>query len=176
MANFNLDKYITVNERISKFYKDNPDGRILTKLVHLDGPDVKGRMAIIKASIYLGDLLVATGYAKEREGSYGANKTAFIENCETSAVGRALALFGMEVEKGIASREEMLNVKANEEEIANLLGQIKTLAYESQDEEVQAKVKADWHSLKEKSTVFDLRDYYTAMCADLGIEPDMDWS
>lgn len=175
MAQFDLDNYIPVNSRIEKFYADNPGGRILTDMVHLDGPDIKGRMVVIKASIYLGDLLVATGYAKEREGSYGANKTAFIENCETSAVGRALALFGMEVDKSIASREEMRNVKANEAEIADLLGRIKTLAFESQDTEVQAKVKADWHSLKEKSSVFDLREYYVALCVELEVDVEMDW-
>jgi hypothetical protein len=49
----------------------------------------------------------ATGHAFEVRGESYVNKTSYIENCETGAVGRALALLGFEVKRGIASREEL---------------------------------------------------------------------
>ncbi|MBC7910491.1 MAG: hypothetical protein H7Y30_08325 [Pyrinomonadaceae bacterium] len=49
----------------------------------------------------------ATGHAFEMRGEGFVNKTSYIENCESSSVGRALAMLGFEVRRGIASREEM---------------------------------------------------------------------
>jgi hypothetical protein len=168
-ANFNLDNYVTVNERIQAFWqgKSSPpfDGRIVTYLEHLDPPEIKNRMCVIRAEIYQGDKKepISTGIAKEREGTMGANKTAFMENAETSAIGRALANLGVLVERERPSREEMETVQAIEEAHANALAEIKTIGLESDDEDLKAKIRANWEDLKldpvqATEFLFDLKD------------------
>jgi hypothetical protein len=89
MMGFNLDNYESVKDRISRFYIDHPEGRILTELVNEPGSLVE--FAAFKASAYIGEnILKATGYAMEQQGQ-GVNKDAWVENAETSAIGRALA-------------------------------------------------------------------------------------
>ena len=85
---FNLDSYEQVKDRIARFYADHADGRLITELV--TSPETLGIQACFKASVYLGDTLKATGYAFEAQGQ-GVNKDAWVENAETSAIGRALA-------------------------------------------------------------------------------------
>ena len=103
MGNFNLDDYEPVEERIKRFYKDHDDGRITTDL--LSDPNNMGT-AVVKAFIYLGEVLVSTGLAYEKNGEGYVNKTSHLENCETSAIGRALANFNYAGSKR-PSREEM---------------------------------------------------------------------
>lgn len=106
---FDLEKYIPVSERIQQFWADHPEGRIQTSIELIDGDDI-----IIKAAVYraAGDAApAATGHAHEVRGQGYVNKTSHIENCESSAVGRALAMLGYEIERGIASREEMRKVE-----------------------------------------------------------------
>lgn len=85
---FNLDNYEQVKDRISRFYADHADGRIITDLV-TDAKDLKD-CAGFKAYVYIGETVKATGYAYEDKGQ-GVNKDAWVENAETSAIGRALA-------------------------------------------------------------------------------------
>jgi len=85
---FNLDNYEPVKDRITHFYKDHPDGRIITDLIST--PETLDKCAAFRASVYLGDILKATGFAYEAQGQ-GVNKDAWVENSETSAIGRALA-------------------------------------------------------------------------------------
>lgn len=110
-ANFNLEDYVQVNERIELFYKDHPEGSIQTEITHLEGD-----MVIIKAYAYRNpeDPRPCTGHAMEKAGSTFINKTSHIENCETSAVGRALAMMGYEIKKSVASREEVANARLNQ--------------------------------------------------------------
>lgn len=111
MANFNLADYETVDSRIKRFYEDNPTGRITTELIDFEGDPGKTRW-IVKASIFRGPLYEAltapdgTGYAFENDGDGMANKTSALENCETSAIGRALANIGYSGSKR-PSQEEM---------------------------------------------------------------------
>lgn len=104
---FNPDEYVSVHERIRLFYESFSEGRILTSLIQHD--EATG-FVLMKAEVYRkpeDTLPAATGHASEVKGGNGANQTSHIENAETSAVGRALAMLGFEVKKGIASREEM---------------------------------------------------------------------
>lgn len=112
MANFNLDDYVTVNERIDKFYEKYPDGSIQTEIVSNENGVV-----IFKAYAYRDreDTKPATGHSMEKEGSTYINKTSHVENCETSAVGRALAMLGFEIKKSVASREEVENARAQQD-------------------------------------------------------------
>lgn len=85
---FNLDNYEQVKDRITRFYKDHPDGRIVTELV--SEPAKLSTEAAFRASVFLAETLKATGYAFEAQGQ-GVNRDAWVENAETSAIGRALA-------------------------------------------------------------------------------------
>lgn len=115
MGNFNLDDYVQVNERIEKFYEKYPDGSIQTEVISNQNGEV-----IFKAYAFRDreDTRPATGHAMEREGSTYINKTSHIENCETSAVGRALAMLGFEIKKSVASREEVENARTQQEELS----------------------------------------------------------
>lgn len=118
MAQFNLNDYETVAERIKRFYADHPDARIVTKnLTTLQDRQVS--TWVVQAKIYLPNplfstehpylkqyILKATGLAFEIDGSGMANKTSALENAETSAIGRALANANYGGDKRV-SREEM---------------------------------------------------------------------
>lgn len=105
---YDVNDYVQVNERIEKFYEKYPEGSIQTEIQSIvDG------VVIIKAYAFRDreDPRPATGHAYEKENSSFINKTSYIENCETSAVGRALAMLGFEIKKSIASKEEVENAK-----------------------------------------------------------------
>ena len=101
-----LKDYITVNERILKFYELYPQGRINTELISWNDSII-----IMKAYAYRDEtnVISSTGHAFEKEGSSYINKTSALENCETSVVGRCLANLGLEIKRGVASREEVEN-------------------------------------------------------------------
>lgn len=111
MANFNLADYETVDSRIHKFYETHKLGRIITELVATRANDA-GQIIqyVCKAEIYrdLADPVPsATGYAEEILGSSPVNRTSALENCETSAIGRALANLGFSTKGARPSQEEM---------------------------------------------------------------------
>lgn len=97
-------EYIPVNERIKEFWKRYPEGNIITELVSNDNG-----VCVFKATIYVAGDVKATGHAYEKETSSFINKTSYIENCETSAVGRALGILGIGIDTSIASAEEVDN-------------------------------------------------------------------
>ena len=113
MARFDQNAYETVDQRIRRFYNDNPTGRITTELVSATGDPGSTRW-VVKANVWRdrvdGDP-DGTGYAFELDGAGMANKTSALENCETSAVGRALAQAGYSGDLR-ATREEMAKVAA----------------------------------------------------------------
>lgn len=109
---YDVSDYVQVNERIEKFYEKYPEGSIQTEIQSIvDG------VVIFKAYAYRDreDTRPATGHAYEKENSSFINKTSYIENCETSAVGRALAMLGFEIKKSIASKEEVENAKLQQQ-------------------------------------------------------------
>ena len=104
-------EYIQVNERVKAFRMVYPEGTIVTEMLSNDNG-----VCVFKASAYNGDLLLATGHAYEKEGSTFINKTSYIENCETSAIGRCLGMCGFGIDTSIASAEEVQNAINNQEE------------------------------------------------------------
>ena len=101
---FNLDDYEPVASRLDRFLKAHPDARVITDLVHY-----LSDIAVFKAELWLDGEIIATGWAEEIRGQGNVNKTSHLENCETGAVGRALAnagLSGSDFTKR-PSREEM---------------------------------------------------------------------
>jgi len=107
MAKFNLDDYDLVEDRLRRFYADHEDGRVLTQLMS----DVNNiSVCVFRVDLYIGDILKSQGWATETAGDGYVNKTSHLENCETSAIGRALANAGYQGSKR-PSREEMKKVE-----------------------------------------------------------------
>ena len=105
--NDRFEDYVPVAERLEKFYERFPDGRVIT---HIIEHNLESGFVLMRAEVYRSPddaQPAATGHAFEVRGESYVNKTSYIENCETGAVGRALALLGFEVKRGIASREEL---------------------------------------------------------------------
>ena len=105
---FNLDDYEPVATRLSRWLADvrarEATGRVITEMTHHgDG------WCVFKASLFENDTLISTGWAEEHASQRGVNSTSHVENCETSAVGRALANAGFAGSDPAkrASREEM---------------------------------------------------------------------
>jgi hypothetical protein len=109
---FNLEDYETVEERLVKFWKEHPDGRISTQII-----EHTLQRFIVQAAIYRTEVDAqawTTGFAEETVSTRGVNSTSALENCETSAIGRALANAGYVTKGKRPSREEMAKVKAAE--------------------------------------------------------------
>jgi len=112
MAGFNLEEYELVEDRLKAFWKDNPKGCITTDVVHITED---GTCVTIKAYVHNDEgNLVATGIAQETKGQGGfANKDAWVENCETSAIGRALANWKYQGSSKRPSVQEMSKVSSS---------------------------------------------------------------
>lgn len=102
---FNLQDYETVEERLEKFWKQYPDGRIETELI-----EATGTRFIVLARLFRTEADArywTSGLAYENISERGVNSTSALENCETSAIGRALANAGFASKGKRPSREEM---------------------------------------------------------------------
>ena len=98
-------EYNTVNQRILAFRELYPDGSIQTEMLTCENG-----ACVIKATAYDGEgKILATGHAREEKEASYINKTSFVENCETSAVGRCLGIIGIGITSAVASAEEMQN-------------------------------------------------------------------
>ena len=112
MAGYNPDDYELVEVRLERFWKDNPDGKIKTKLIE---SSENGQMVICHAEVYEHKEDTepkATGIAQEYQDDKSfANRTSWMEVCETSAIGRALANWKYQgSKKARPSQEEMSKV------------------------------------------------------------------
>lgn len=109
-------QYAEVNERIKAFRKLFPNGTISTEIVSLEKEGDGTGVCVFKAIIMNENgAILATGHAYENEGSTFINKTSYIENAETSAVGRALGMLGIGIDTSVASFEEVSNAIRNQE-------------------------------------------------------------
>lgn len=110
-------EYIQVKDRVAAFRAALPGGTILTEIVFQNEERV-----IMKATIYDEEGgTIATGHAEELKAASQINRTSYIENCETSAVGRALAFAGIGIIDSIASSEEV--ERADQERMENVARQ-----------------------------------------------------
>ena len=127
--------YVTVNERLKEFAKLYPNGAIQTHIIKNEGEEI-----IIRATIWP-DITAQdrcfTGHARELASSSYINKTSHVENCETSAVGRALGMLGIGIHVSVASADEVTNAIINQNtlvdkqrELIKILGDEVTLAKE----------------------------------------------
>jgi hypothetical protein len=120
--------YVTVNERVKYFREHFTGYKLISEIVYQkdakymtwkEGEETKGAWKsaeiCFKASILNEQNdVVATGYAMEKSDSSYINKTSYVENCETSAWGRALANFAIGVDASVASADEVANAIKNQ--------------------------------------------------------------
>lgn len=109
--------YAMVSERVTAFRKVFPAGFITTEIIEHDGTSV---LMQAEAGMFTEDgtrIVLGTGYAQEVKGRGMVNGTSYIENCETSAVGRALGFLGLGVDGGsICSAEELTNAVLSQDQ------------------------------------------------------------
>ncbi len=102
--------YAEVNQRIKAFRMVEPDGSIIPEILSLENG-----VCLMKVTVMSGEgKVLGVGHAYEKEGSTFINKTSYIENCETSAVGRALGMCGFGIDTSVASYEEVANAIENQ--------------------------------------------------------------
>ena len=143
--------YVEVNKRVMAFRELEPNGSIVTDIISLENGVV-----VMKAIVTDGDgKILGTGLAYEKESSSFINKTSYIENCETSAVGRALGFCGIGITTSIASAEEVANAIKQQNEQKNDTKPKK-------QEKVSA--QSELASNKEKNV-------FIATCQQLGVDP-----
>ncbi len=166
--------YVEVNTRVKEFRTNEAfkGYRLTSEIIDLTNGVVTMKATVLDTN---GDV-IATGHAQEKESSSFINKTSFIENCETSAWGRALGNLGIGIDTSIASSEEVLNAIENQEKA-------KKTGLKKVDDVDTAKVMADIQSKKEQkraeqaekevdyeifaglakcNTMDELKDYYKA--------------
>jgi predicted ester cyclase len=163
MATFDLESYATVQERISQFYQDFPDGSIRTFMVVRDGPEV-----VFEARAYRNPEEAAlgvytSGWAREIEGKTPVNKTSHLENAESSAVGRALSNLGYATDSRRPSRSEMIKVARVREEHEAMLDFIRNVGPKVRDDamvelngnstNLKDYVRKNWSTIKEQFRV-----------------------
>ena len=107
-------QYVEVNERI-KFFRQEEQYKHWSLITEF--PVLDSEQCVCKASIADTEhRIIATGHAHEVQGSSNINKTSYVENCETSAIGRALAMLGIGIDTSIASANEVSDAIAKQEE------------------------------------------------------------
>lgn len=104
-TNIKGKEYIEVNQRIKAFRSLYPEGTINTEIISVDSGACLMKATVLNES----GAVLGVGHAFELESSSYINKTSYIENCETSAVGRALGMCGIGIDTSIASYEEVAN-------------------------------------------------------------------
>jgi hypothetical protein len=113
-------EYVQVNERIGYFHSQKKYDKWGIETIKIKDEvcqTKKDRLVQFRAVIFDENKMIrATGHAEEYMGSSYINKTSFIENCETSAIGRALGLLGIGIDTSIASAEEVSNAISNQKE------------------------------------------------------------
>lgn len=140
-------EYAEVNQRIKAFRMVYPEGYIKTHFFSLEN----GVCVMLAEVGYYAedghDVILGQGTAYEKEGSTFINKTSYIENCETSAVGRALGMAGFGIDTSVASYEEVQTAIVNQEQAEETTGrkatakQIEVLAKTYQGENLEKLLK-----------------------------------
>ena len=131
--------YTCVAARISAFRELCPVGAISTEILSLADGVVTMKTTITDEN----GKILATGMAQEKETSSNINKTSYIENCETSAVGRALGMLGIGSDEQMASAEEVANAINNQgkEQDKNKAEQVKKEVQEKREAEAKKELE-----------------------------------
>jgi len=115
-TNIRGKQYVEVNERI-KFFRQEEQYKnwsLITDFTVLDEAQCVCKASIVDAD----NRIISVGHAHEVQGSSNINKTSYVENCETSAIGRALAMLGIGIDTSIASANEVSDAIAKQDNTA----------------------------------------------------------
>ena len=154
-TNIRGKQYVEVNERI-KFFRQEEQYKnwsLITEFTVLDEAQ-----CVCKASIADPEhRIISVGHAHEVQGSSNINKTSYVENCETSAIGRALAMLGIGIDTSIASANEVSDAIAKQEETAPAKTTKKSTTKKTtkKDPELMSKAIAYIKSSTDKQKAFD---------------------
>lgn len=129
IVNIRGRSYETVALRVQKFREKHPDYRLITEIIERNDICV-----VMRASIYNGDVLIATGHAEEYRKSSDINRTSALENCETSAIGRALATLGLGGTE-FASADEVARAVSGQKGEAPVISPVRESLAELTDEQ-----------------------------------------
>ena len=155
-TNIKGKEYAEVNQRVKAFRTLYPEGFITTEILCREGG-----LCIIKATVgYYADgksVILATGTAYEKEGSSQINRTSYIENCETSAVGRALGMAGFGIDTSIVSADDMNNalLQQNTSDVQKPVQAVQAAPHVQKP--VQAEQAAPYDILQETAADSELR-------------------
>lgn len=142
-------EYAEVNQRIKAFRMVYPEGTINTEIISLENG-----ICTMKATIMNEGKILGTGFAQEKEGSTFINKTSYIENCETSAVGRALGMCGFGIDTSICSADELQNALLNQKRLTEEKPEKSKPKIEYATEEQIAKLTKEYQGKREKLDKF----------------------
>lgn len=134
-------EYAEVPQRVKAFRSLYPQGTISTEIVKIEIG-----MCVIHAVASVDGVILGEGTAYEMEGSSFINKTSYIENCETSAVGRALGFAGFGIDTSIASAEEVMNAQYQQK-----MGEVKKFVKPQPKEKSDKEIGEDIKKLLNKS-------------------------
>lgn len=134
-------EYAEVPQRVKAFRSLYPQGTISTEIVKIESG-----MCVIHAVVSVDGVILGEGTAYEMEGSSFINKTSYIENCETSAVGRALGFAGFGIDTSIASAEEVMNAQYQQK-----MGEVKKFVKAQPKEKSDKEIGEDIKKLLNKS-------------------------
>ena len=165
---FNLEDYETVEQRLVKFWKEHPDGRIETELI-----ESSASRFIVAARIFRTEAdarFWTSGLAEETIQGRGVNATSALENCETSAIGRALANAGYATTGKRASREEMQKVAKGAEVKANI-EQVKAKMAETSKEYIPVPKEEDPWTVAPAAPVVTMEQAIETVKEVLGASP-----
>ena len=116
-TNIRGKKYVEVNERIKFFRQEN---QYKNWTISTEFPVMDSEMCVCKCVVAdVNQRVIATGHAHEERNSSNINKTSYVENCETSAIGRALAMLGIGIDTSIASANEVEEAIAKQQAIVD---------------------------------------------------------
>ena len=143
--------YAEVNQRIKAFRMIHPDGGISTEII-----SVENGVCVMRATVTDEDgRVLGTGTAYENEKSSYINKTSYIENCETSAVGRALGMCGFGIDTSVVSYEEVDNAIQQQEAMKSDKEARDKLIYVLKNRGIDVNEYAKEHNLTKTSTAED---------------------
>lgn len=162
---FNLDDYETVEERLTKFWKDHPEGRIETKLIEHSSSRFIVWSAIFRDSADINPW--STGLAEETVSGRGVNATSALENCETSSIGRSLATAGYATKGKRPSREEMAKVNAAAQ-VTQTIQQVKAKMADTSKEYIPVEKASDPWTISTAAPVTTMEQAVETVKAVLG--------
>lgn len=104
-------EYVMVKDRVAAFRREFPGWPITTEIIKMEDGEV-----LMRAMVFNQERdCMAVGHAHEKEGASAINRTSYVENCETSAIGRALACLGIGIDDSYGSADEVASAISQQE-------------------------------------------------------------